>query len=231
MKPKTPWRSVFRAAFPHTVPIMTGYIVLSLAYGVLMRAKGYGAIWSLLASMIAYCGSMQYAAIALLTAAFDPIGVFVLSLLVNARHVFYSLSLLNRFSDTGPYRPFLIYTLSDESFSLAATVEPPEGMDAGRFYFAMFFLNYCYWCGGSLVGGLLGSLLTFNTTGMDFALTAMFVVLFMEQLARRESRASGILGFLCAGTALALFGAENMVLPAMGLILVVLIGGRKKLCA
>ena len=230
-KKDSSWPAVFRAAFPHTVPIMTGYLVLSLAYGVLMRSKGYGALWSLLASLVAYCGSMQYACVALLTAAFDPVGAFFLALMVNARHAFYSFSLLNKFNAAGPYRPFLIYTLSDESFSLAATVDPPEGMDGGRFYFAMFLLDYLYWAAGSAAGGLIGNLITFDTTGMDFALTAMFVVLFLEQLRKKECRTSGVLGLVCAGLCLAVFGADGMVLPAMALILIILILGRDKLCA
>ena len=196
-----------RAAFPHTIPIMTGYLAVGLAYGVLMASKGYNFLWSGFVSAFAFCGSMQYVAITLLTSVFDPAQAFLLSLMVNARHLFFSLALLPKYRGAGRLKFFLIYTLSDENFSLSSSVEPPEDIDPPLFYFAMSFLTWLYWVVFSMVGGLAGSLLTFDTTGIDFALTALFVVLFIEQVTKRENRA------------------------AMVLTMAVLLLGRRKLCA
>lgn len=220
-----------RSAFPHTIPVLTGYLVLGIAYGILMQTKGYGPLWSGLMSALAFCGSMQYAAITLLTTVFDPLQAFFLSLMVNARHLFYGVSMLKKYAGLGALRPFLIWWLTDETFSVLCTVEVPEGVERGPFYFWVSFLNYCYWVGGTLVGGLFGSLITFNTAGMDFALTALFVVLFIEQLKGKQQRISGFVGLVCTVAALAVFGADKMVIAAMVLILVCLLAGRRQLCS
>lgn len=223
-------RSALRDAFPVTVPVMTGYLCLGMAFGVLMKTNGYGPFWAGLLSLMCFAGSMQFVTITLLTAAFDPLQAFLLSVMVNARHIFYGLAVLDKYKGLGKVRGFLIFALTDESFSLVTTVEPPEGVERKDFYFWISFLNYLYWVGGSIVGGLVGSLITFDTTGMDFALTALFVVLFMEQVKKKENRAAGLIGVACTVLALVLFGAENLVIPAMILILIVLLGGRKMLC-
>ena len=225
------WLRALRAAFPHTIPVLTGYLVLGIAYGILMETKGYGPLWSTLMSAIAFGGSMQYAAIALLTTVFDPIQAFLLSLMVNARHLFYGVSMLRKYVGIDALRPFLIYWLTDETFSVLCTVEVPDDVERGPFYFWVSFLDYCYWVLGTLAGGLFGTFLTFNTTGMDFALTALFVVLFMEQLKGRQKHISGAIGLVCTVVALAVFGTDKMVIAAMVLILACLLAGRRKLCA
>lgn len=217
------------AAFPHTVPVLTGYLVLGMAYGVLMQAKGYGAIWAFLMSAVAFCGSMQFVAITLLTGAFDPVGAFLMSLMVNARHLFYGVSMLGKYRGMGWAKVPLVYTLSDETFSIVSSVEPPEGMRARDFYLAVSVLDYIYWVGGSVLGALAGKFIRFDTTGLDFALTGLFVVLFIEQVKNPENRRSGVIGMACTVAALAVFGADKLVIPAMILVLVVLLLGRKKL--
>ena len=217
------------AAFPHTVPVLTGYLVLGMAYGVLMQAKGYGAIWAFLMSAVAFCGSMQFVAITLLTGAFDPVGAFLMSLMVNARHLFYGVSMLGKYRGMGWAKVPLVYTLSDETFSIVSAVEPPEGMRARDFYLAVSVLDYIYWVGGSVLGALAGKFIRFDTTGLDFALTGLFVVLFIEQVKNPENRRSGVIGMACTVAALAVFGADKLVIPAMILVLVVLLLGRKKL--
>ena len=223
-------RRALRAAFPATIPVMTGYLCLGMAFGVLMKTNGYGPFWAGLMSLMCFAGSMQFVTITLLTTTFDPVQAFLLSVMVNARHIFYGLAVLDKYKGLGKVRVFLIFALTDESFSLVTTVEPPEGVERKNFYFWISFLNYLYWAGGSIVGGLVGSLITFDTTGMDFALTALFVVLFMEQVKKKENRPAGLIGVGCTVLALVLFGADNLVIPAMILILLVLLGGRKKLC-
>ena len=220
-----------RAAFPHTVPVLTGYLAVGIAYGVLMTAKGYNFLWAGFISAFAFCGSMQYVAITLLTTVFDPIQAFVLSLMVNARHLFYALALLPRYRGLGRLRYFMIHTLSDENFSLSSSVEPPEDVDPTLFYFSMSFLTWLYWVAFSMLGGLAGSLITFDITGIDFALTALFVVLFLEQIIKKENRISGAIGLVCSTAGLAVFGADDMVIPAMLLTLAALLAGRRKLCA
>lgn len=219
----------FRAAFPVTVPVLTGFLCIGLAYGLLMQTKGYGPFWSAAMSAIAFCGNMQFVAITLLTTVFDPVQAFLLSLLVNARYLFYGLSLLDKYQGMGRLRPFLIYSLCDETFSLVSTVDPPEGVERKAFYGWISGLNYSYWVVGSALGGLLGRVITFNTKGLDFALTALFVVLFLEQWKKPENRPAGLIGIGCAAVCLAAFGGD-MVIPAMVAIVAVLLCGRKRLC-
>jgi len=230
MSPRQQRRMAFQAAFPATIPVMTGFLCLGLAYGVLMASKGYGPLWSTLMSAIAFGGSMQFVAITLLTTVFDPLQAFLLSIMVNARHMFYGLSLLEKYKGLGKARAVLIYTLCDETFSLVSTLEPPPAVDRKRFYLCISVLDYLYWVTGTALGGLLGHLIAFDTTGMDFALTALFVVLFLEQWKHRENRPAGVTGVLCAGISLLVFGPDNLVIPAMILVLAVLLGGRKRLC-
>lgn len=224
-------RTAFRAAFPVTVPVLTGYVCLGLAYGVLMAANGYGPLWSVLMSAVGFCGSMQYAVIPILAAGFEPLQTFLLTLMVNARHMLYGLSMLERYKGLGWARFPLIYTLSDETFSLVSTLDPPAGVSRRDFFLCVSLLDYGYWVTGTALGGLLGRVLAFNTTGLDFALTALFVVLFLEQWKERERRPAGVVGIACAALSLAVFGPGNLVIPAMVMILAALLGGRKLTCA
>lgn len=217
-------------AFPHTIPVLTGFLVLGMAYGVLMQTKGYGTMWAVLMSAIAFCGSMQFVAITLLTTAFDPLQAFVLSVMVNARHLFYGISMLEKYKGLGKLRAFLIYTLCDETFSISSGITPPDNISRKHFYFSISLLNYLYWIGGTFLGGILGNFIAFNTKGLDFVLTALFVVLFMEQMKKRENQVSGIIGLACTAVSLFIFGASNLVIPAMILILTVLLLGRNKIC-
>lgn len=224
-------RKALKAAFPATIPVLTGFLCLGMAYGVLMQTKGYGVFWSTLMSAVAFCGSMQFVAITLLTTAFDPLQAFLLSFLVNARHLFYGLSMLEKYKGLGKVRGFLIYVLCDETFSISSTVEVPEGVERKAFYLSISLLDYSYWICGTALGGLLGNLITFNTEGLDFALTALFVVLFLEQWKKRENRPAGLVGLGATALSLLLFGADRLVIPAMVLIVaVLLLMERRRLC-
>ena len=222
-------RQAAAAAFPLTIPVFTGFLVLGMAYGVLMQTNGYGAFWSTLMSAVAFCGSMQFAAITLLTSAFDPVAALLLSIMVNAWHLFYGISMLGKYKGLGRKRFFLIFGLCDETFSIASTAQPPEGVDRGSFYFFVTLFDYLYWVGGTLLGGLLGSVIPFSTEGLDFALTALFVVLFLGQLENAGSRIYGLIGTVCSLAVLLLVGADNMVIPSMIVILIVLLIGRKRI--
>ena len=218
------------AAFPHTIPVLAGFLVLGIAYGMLMLSKGYGPQWSVLMSAVAFCGSMQFVAITLLTTVFHPVEAFILSIMVNARHLFYGLSMLEKYKGFGKIKGFLIYTLCDETFSIVSSTTPPEGVEPKYFYLSISLLDYLYWIIGTLLGSLLGGLIPFNTQGLDFALTALFVVLFLEQMKKKSNWVLGLIGIAFALLSRVIFGSENMVLPALGLILAVLLAGRKYLC-
>ena len=222
--------AALRAAFPATIPVLTGYLCIGMAYGLLMANAGYGIFWALLLSLLCYAGSMEFVAVSLLTAGFDPVQALLMALMINARHAFYGLSMLEKYRGTGWARPFLIFSLTDETFSLVSTLEPPDGVTRRDFYFWISLLDYLYWQVGSVLGALIGGLLPFDTTGLDFALTALFIVLFLEQWRKRENRPAALIGLGCTAVSLAVVGADRLVIPAMVLILAVLLGGRNKLC-
>ena len=208
-------KRTLRAAFPHTVPVLAGFPFLGIAYGVLMASKGYGALWSFLLSACCFCGSMQFVAITLLTAAFNPIQAFLMTLLVNARHLFYGLSMLTRYRGLGRIKPALIFWLCDETFSINSTVEVPEDVDKGHFYLCISVLNYSYWVIGTLMGGLLGNFVRFDTTGLDFALTALFAVIFLGQWQQPRNRIPSLVGVGVSVLCLMLLGPDNFIIPAM----------------
>lgn len=222
--------AALRAAFPATIPVLTGYLCIGMAYGLLMANAGYGVFWALLLSLLCYAGSMEFVAVSLLTAGFDPVQALLMALMINARHAFYGLSMLEKYRGTGWARPFLIFSLTDETFSLVSTLEPLDGVTRRDFYFWISLLDYLYWQVGSVLGALIGGLLPFDTTGLDFALTALFIVLFLEQWRKRENCPAALIGLGCTAVSLAVVGADRLVIPAMVLILAVLLGGRNKLC-
>ena len=227
---KTEIKKAFREAFPTTIPVLTGFLALGIAYGILMKTNGYGVIWAFLMSAVCFCGSMQFAAITFLTTVFDPLGAFFLSLLVNARHLFYGISLLQKYKGTGKLKFFLIYLLCDETYSIVSSKEPKEGINRKYFYGFVSFLDYIYWITGTVIGSIAGGFITFNTKGLDFALTALFVVLFAEQMKVRENWILGFIGIFSTVLCLVIFGADNLVIPAMIMIIILLTTGRNRLC-
>lgn len=224
------WIRAAQAAFPATIPVMTGYLVLGLAYGVLMTTQGVGFPWPLLTSMFVYAGSMQFVGLSLFAAPFDFGQALILSIMVNARHMFYGISLLEKYKGTGKVRLPMISLLSDETFSLVSVLEPPADIARGDYYFWISLMNYGYWLAGTAIGCFASDLLTFDTTGMDFALTALIAVLFLEQWQKEENRIASVIGVGCSVLCLALFGADNLVISAMVMILAVLMGGSDRLC-
>lgn len=228
---KKEYLKAFRLAFPNTIPVLTGFLVLGMAYGVLMQTKGYGLIWSVAMSAVAFCGSMQFVAITLLTIAFNPLQAFTLSLMVNARHLFYGISMLEKYKGLGKARAFLIYVLCDETFSISSSVSIPDGINRKYFYLSISLLNYIYWVFGTFLGAVAGRYIHFNTTGLDFVLTSLFVVLFLEQWKNPHNRLSAMIGIAGTSISLLLFGQNHLVIPAMIIILSALLIGRKKLCS
>jgi len=211
-----------KAAFPHTVPIFTGFIFIGMAYGILMESKGYGFIWSALFSLLVFAGSSQYVAITFLTSVFNPFYALAMSLMVNARHLFYGISMIEKYKDAGMLKPFLIFGMCDETFSIVYSAEPPKDVDENWFMFFITLLNYLYWAVGSVLGGLLGSVISINTKGLDFVLTALFVVIFIGQWKSQKEHKPAVIGVLCSAVCLIIFGQNNFIIPSMIAILAVL---------
>lgn len=220
-----------KAAFPHTIPVFTGFIFLGIAYGILMNSKGYGVGWTILMSLMAFAGSAQYVAINLLTSVFDPVYALLLTLMINARHLFYGISMLDKYKGTGNFKPYLIFGLCDETFSIVCSTNPPEGVNRNWFFFFVTFLNHGYWVLGSAIGGFLGSIVSFNTKGLDFVLTALFVVIFIGQWKTQENRKAAMIGVAGSALCLVVFGQSNFIIPAMITILTILIVFRKNITA
>lgn len=211
-----------RAAFPHTVPVMTGYLFLGTAFGILLQSKGYGAPWALLMSLFIYAGSMQFVAVSLLAAGFQPLSAMLLTLMVNARHIFYGISMLGRFKTMGREKPYMIFSLTDETFSLLVSADPPEEIDRNRFFLCVSALNQTYWVLGSVFGSLVGMALPFSAEGIEFVMTALFVVIFIDQWRSGEGRLPAALGIAVALACLLLFSAEWFILPTMGVLVLLL---------
>ena len=210
--------TALKAAFPNTLPVLAGFIFMGTAYGILMSSLGIAAGWTLLTSWLVFAGSMQFVAVNLMTAAFNPLGAFVLTLTVNARHVFYGLSMLDKFKDAGRYKYYVVFALCDETFSILSSHDAPEGCDKGLFMFFTAFLNRWYWIISCMLGAVVGNVIPFNTKGVDFALTALFVVIFIDNWMDKKNRVSSAIGAGCSVICLVLFKAQ-FIIPAMVLII------------
>lgn len=210
-------KKVIQSAFRASLPVMAGYIVLGMGFGVLLSDKGYSFLWAVLMSTTIYAGSMQYAAIDLISGGASLITTALMTLMINARHFFYGLSMLDRYQGAGKKKPYLIFALTDETYSLVVS-PAPEGCNEKDYCFLVSLLDQIYWILGSLIGGLLGPLLPFDSTGMDFAMTALFVVIFVEQWKSAKSHIPALLGLGIPLVCLMLLGAANFVIPSMILI-------------
>lgn len=218
-----------KAAFPYTIPIFAGFWFLALAYGIYMNVSGFSFWYPFLMSITIFGGSLEFVTVSMLLAPFAPLQTFIMALLVQARHLFYGISMLDRYKNMGWKKFYLIFAMCDESFSINYTADIPEDVDRGWFYFWVSLLNHSYWVSGALVGGLAGSLLKFNTEGLDFVMTAMFVVIFMEQWMKQKKHHTGLIGIGCTALCLYFFGSTSFMVPAMILILVILLVFRKPL--
>lgn len=207
-----------RAAFPRTLPVMTGYLFLGTAFGVLLQQAGYGVFWALLMSVFIYAGSMQFVTVGLLAGPFAPLSAMLVAFTVNARHLFYGISMLGRFEKRGPLKPYLVFGLTDETYSLLCAGEAPDGVDKGWYDFFLTLLDQLYWIAGSLFGNLAGAALPFDSTGIDFAMTALFLVIFVEQWENAVTHLPALIGLGASVLCLLLFGADRFIPFAMVVI-------------
>ncbi len=218
-----------KAAFPHTIPIMTGFLFLGASYGIYMNVSGFEFWYPMITSMLIFAGSVEFVTVNLLLGAFNPLQAFLLALMINARHIFYGISMLDKYRGTGLKKFYLIYGMCDESFSVNYTAEIPEDVDKGWFMFFVNLLNQIYWVAGATIGGILGGVIAFNTNGIEFVMTAMFVVIFLEQWLKEKNHIPSILGLVISVVCLILFGADRFIIPSMAAMLIMLTLLRKVL--
>ncbi len=215
-------RKTLAAAFPVTVPVLMGYLAIGMAFGLMLQGIGYNAVWAFFMSLTIYAGSGQYLGVSLLAAG-APLGrTAFLIFMVNFRHLVYGLSMIEKFRGMGARKFYMIFSLTDETYALLSSARPPEGVEEHDFYFAVAMLNHSYWVLGSVAGALLGAALGFDTTGVDFAMTALFLVIAVGQWRAAGSHLPALLGAAATLISLLIVGAEDMLLPALGIIVLVL---------
>lgn len=217
----------FKAAFPCTIPILAGFLFLGMAYGIYMNVSGFSFVYPMIMAAVIFGGSLEFLAAQMLLSPFAPLQVLMVSLMIQARHLFYGISMLDKFKDMGWKKFYLIYGMCDETFSINCTAEIPEDCGRGWFYFFVTLLNQLYWVGGATLGGLLGNLITFDTKGLDFVMTAMFIVIFLEQWLKEKHHFSEWAGLASSVVCLLIFGRDNFMIPTMICILLLLTAFRK----
>lgn len=216
---------MFKKAFVKTLPVMAGYLVLGAGFGIFARSNGFGLLWSLLMSLLIYAGSMQFVGISLIAGGASLLTSIITTLLVNARHLFYSISMVDKYRGSGSKKPYLIFGLTDETYSLVCSSDS-SGADAHKFYFLVTLFNQAYWVIGTLIGVLLSSIITFNTSGIDFAMTALFVTVFVDQWKGTKEHRPALLGLGASIICLCIFGGDSFLIPSMALIVLGLIALR-----
>lgn len=202
-------------AFPHSLPIFAGYGFLGLAYGILMTTNGFSPFFTFMMSLLVFGGSTQIVAVDLLTKPFDPLNSFIITFVLCARHIFYGISMLEKYRGLGVKKLYMIFGMVDETFSINYSAEPPHDVDKGWFMFFVTLFNHIYWLIGSTVGALFGTLINFNTEGIDFVMTSMFTIIFIEQWKKDKDHTSAILGLGISALCLIVFGADNFIIPSM----------------
>ena len=215
-------KAAFFAAFPNTIPIFAGFLFLGIAYGIYMNQSGFKFYYPMFMSFIIFAGSVEFATVSWLLGSFDPVNIFFLTLMINARHLFYGLSMLEKYNIPGWKKLYLIYGMCDESFSINATVDVPKDIDKGLFMFFVTMLNQIYWVAGATIGGIFGSFIPFDTNGIEFVMTALFVVIFLENWLKEKDHNASVIGLFISFICLTVFKGTNFIIPSMIIILSVL---------
>lgn len=215
-------KAAFFAAFPNTIPILAGFLFLGIAYGIYMNQSGFKFYYPMFMSFIIFAGSVEFATVSWLLGSFDPVNIFFLTLMINARHLFYGLSMLEKYNIPGWKKLYLIYGMCDESFSINATVDVPKDIDKVWFMFFVTMLNQIYWVAGATIGGIFGSFIPFDTKGIEFVMTALFVVIFLENWLKEKDHSASVIGLFISFICLIIFKGTNFIIPSMIIILSVL---------
>ena len=207
-----------RAAVVDTLPVMTGYLFLGFGFGILMYQNGYGLVWSAAMSLFIYAGSLQYVTVSLLAGGASLLTVAMTSLLVNARHLFYGISMVEAYKGTGKKKPYLIFALTDETYSLVSAAQVPDGVSRQHYWLFVSLFDHIYWVGGTVLGALAGSVLPINLEGIEFVLTALFVTIFVEQWLSTKDHRPALIGAASTLLCLILFGKDLFLVPSMVII-------------
>lgn len=208
-----------RCAIPYTIPIFAGFWFLGITYGIYMNVSGFSFVYPMLMSLTIFGGSLEFVAVQMLLSAFAPLQTLIMTLMIQARHLFYGIAMLDKFKGAGLKKAYLIFGMCDETFSINYSADIPKEIDRGWFMFFVTLLNHFYWFSGATLGGLLGNLIRFNTKGLDFVMTAMFVVIFLEQWLKEKKHYTAFIGVCASAACLLLFGADSFLVPTMACIL------------
>ena len=219
---------LIKKAFYRSIPVMAGYIVLGIGFGILLRNAGYGVLWAFAMSVFIYAGSMQYVGIGLITGGAAVVTTIITTVMVNARHLFYSISMIDKYKDSGRYKPYLIFALTDETYSLLCEDEGPGEGNIAKYRFFVSLFNQSYWVLGSVLGSLLGTVIPFSTAGIEFSMTALFIASFTEQWLSSKDHIPALVGLFSTALCLVIFGTDKFMIPSMLLITLVLTLIRKK---
>lgn len=220
-------RRAFACAFPKTLPIFAGFWFLGISYGIYMRVSGFSFWYPMLMGLTIFGGSLEFVAVSMLLSPFAPLQTFLVSLMIQARHLFYGIAMLEKFKGTGLKKLYLIFGMCDETFSINCSAAIPKDVDKGWFMFFVTLLNQLYWVTGAALGGLMGTLIQFDTEGLDFVMTAMFTVIFLEQWLKEKKHDTALIGVLASVACLLIFGADSFLIPAMACILCLLAAFRR----
>lgn len=222
----------FKLIFPRTVPVLAGYISLGIAFGILLSNAGYGVLWALSMSVFVYAGSAQFLLVELLAKNAPILHAAILVLILNFRHFFYGISMIIRYKNKGLLKPYLIFGLTDETFALLSADNIPDGISESEYYITVTIFNHIYWISGSVIGSVAGSFIHFNTTGLDFAMTALFAVLVIDQWKHKKEHSSALIGAFVTTLLLIILGPEYFIIPSLFIIVIILlIANRKELKA
>lgn len=226
---KSKVKETVKRAFIRSLPVMAGYLVLGMGFGILLRKNGYGALWALAMSGLIYAGSMQYVGVGLIASGASLITAALTTLMVNARHLFYGISMIGKYKDAGHIKPYLIFALTDETYSLIVDADAPEGCDKNLFYFLVSMFDHSYWVVGSVIGSLLGQVIPFDTAGIEFSMTALFLSVFVEQWITEKNHLPAVIGVVTSLVCLVIFGSDGFLIPSMLGITLLLTLLRKRL--
>lgn len=208
-------KQTIRTAFVSSLPVMAGYLVLGFGFGILLQQAGYSILWAFCMSLTIYAGAMQYVAVALLSSGASLLTAALTTFIVQARHLFYGISMLTHYRGAGKYKPYLMFALTDETYSLLCNGKAPNGLPFHRYAFFLSLFNQIYWIAGGVLGATVGTLVAFNSRGVDFSMTALFITVFVEQWRSTKNHLPAIIGVAVSLVSLLIFGADRFLIPAM----------------
>jgi 4-azaleucine resistance transporter AzlC len=227
MSKKKNLKAALFAAFPYTLPILAGFLFLGMSYGILMNVKGFSFIYPCIMALTIFGGSLEFVAVTMLLGSFAPLQTLLMTLVIQARHLFYGISMLEKYKGMGLKKIYLIFGMCDESFSINYSADIPKDVDKGQFMFFVTLLNHFYWVLGATLGGVFGSFISFDIKGLEFVMTALFVVIFLEQWLKEKKHYTALIGVLTSAICLIIFGADSFLIPTLLCILCLLTVFRK----